>query len=130
MSVTVRIPTPLRGLTGGQGEVKASAASVAELIEALEGQYTGLRARLCDDQGQLRRFINIYVNEEDIRFLQGAQTPLKAGDQVSIVPAIAGGAGDGGIVPAIAGGAGAAGRLPAMARGPVGGGAAGFRSGH
>ncbi len=130
MSVTVRIPTPLRGLTGGQGEVKASAASVAELIEALEGQYTGLRARLCDDQGQLRRFINIYVNEEDIRFLQGAQTPLKAGDQVSIVPAIAGGAGNGGGVPASAGGAGAAGRLPAMARGPVGGVAAGFRPGH
>jgi molybdopterin synthase sulfur carrier subunit len=110
MSVTVRIPTPLRGLTGGQGEVKASAASVAELIEALEGQYTGLRARLCDDQGQLRRFINIYVNEEDIRFLQGAQTPLKAGDQVSIVPAIAGGAGEAGWVPAMAGGA--KGRVP------------------
>ena len=93
MSVTVRIPTPLRSLTGGQGEVKASAASVGELIEALEGQYKGLRARLCDEEGQLRRFINIYVNEEDIRFLQGAQTPLKAGDQVSIVPAIAGGTG-------------------------------------
>ncbi len=107
MSVTVRIPTPLRSLTGGQGEVKAMAGSVGELIEALEGQYKGLRARLCDEQGQLRRFINIYVNEEDIRFLQGAQTPLKAGDQVSIVPAIAGGAGNGGGVPAIAGGAGA-----------------------
>ena len=130
MSVTVRIPTPLRGLTGGQGEVKASAASVAELIEALEGQYTGLRARLCDDQGQLRRFINIYVNEEDIRFLQGAQTPLKAGDQVSIVPAIAGGASDGGRFPAIAGGADAAGGVPAAAGGRDGGAAAGFRSRH
>ena len=114
MSVTVRIPTPLRSLTGGQGEVKASASSVGELIEALEGQYQGLRARLCDDQGQLRRFINIYVNEEDIRFLQGAQTPLKAGDQVSIVPAIAGGAGNGGGVPAIAGGTGQSGGVPAM----------------
>ena len=100
MSVTVRIPTPLRSLTGGQGEVKAAAASVGELIEALEGQYKGLRARLCDEQGQLRRFINIYVNEEDIRFLQGPQTPLKAGDQVSIVPAIAGGTGEAGGVPA------------------------------
>lgn len=91
MSITVRIPTPLRALTEGQSEVKATAGSVGELIETLEGQYRGIRARLCDDQGQLRRFINIYVNEEDIRFLQGAQTPLKAGDQVSIVPAIAGG---------------------------------------
>jgi len=117
MSVTVRIPTPLRGLTGGQGEVKTSAASVAELIEALEGQYKGLRARLCDEQGQLRRFINIYVNEEDIRFLQGAQTPLKAGDQVSIVPAIAGGAGEAGWVPVIAGGAGDGGGVPAIAGG-------------
>ncbi len=105
MSVIVRIPTPLRSLTGGKGEVQAAAASVAELIEALEGQYRGLRDRLCDEQGQLRRFINVYVNEEDIRFLQGPQTPLKAGDQVSIVPAIAGGAGLGGGVPATAGGA-------------------------
>ena len=104
MSVTVRIPTPLRSLTGGKGEVQAMAASVAELIEALEGEYRGLRDRLCDEQGQLRRFINVYVNEEDIRFLQGPQTPLKAGDQVSIVPAIAGGAGDRGGAPAIAGG--------------------------
>jgi molybdopterin synthase sulfur carrier subunit len=91
MSVTVRIPTPLRSLTGGQAEVKVAAGSVGDLIAALEGQYKGIQARLCDDQGQLRRFINIYVNEEDIRFLQGPQTPLKEGDQVSIVPAIAGG---------------------------------------
>jgi molybdopterin synthase sulfur carrier subunit len=104
MSVTVRIPTPLRSLTGGQGEVQAAAASVRELIDALEGKYQGLRDRLCDEQGQLRRFINVYVNEEDIRFLQGPQTPLKAGDQVSIVPAIAGGAGEGAGFPATAGG--------------------------
>jgi len=91
MSVTVRIPTPLRSLTGGQGEVQATAASVRELIDALEGKYQGLRDRLCDEQGQLRRFINVYVNEEDIRFLQAKKTSLKDGDQVSIVPAIAGG---------------------------------------
>ena len=121
MSVTVRIPTPLRSLTGGQGEVQATAASVRELIDALEGKYQGLRDRLCDEQGQLRRFINVYVNEEDIRFLQGPQTPLKAGDQVSIVPAIAGGAGDRGGVPAMAGGcpraSGAGPPLPAAGAG-------------
>lgn len=114
MSVTVRIPTPLRSLTGGQGEVQAAAGSVKELIDVLEGKYQGLRDRLCDERGQLRRFINVYVNEEDIRFLQGAQTPLKAGDQVSIVPAIAGGAGDRGGVPAIAGGMGDRGDVPAI----------------
>ncbi len=91
MSVRVRIPTPLRSLTKGQGEVTGEGQSVAELIENLEKQYAGLRDRLCDDGGSVRRFINIYVNEEDIRFLQGVATPLKTGDEVSIVPAIAGG---------------------------------------
>ena len=91
MSVKVRIPTPLRGLTSGQGEVEGEGGSINELIENLEKSYGGLRDRICDETGSVRRFINIYVNEEDIRFLQGTSTPLKAGDLVSIVPAIAGG---------------------------------------
>lgn len=89
--ITVRIPTPLRTLTKGQGEVKASAATVAEMIETLNGAHPGIKDRLCDDKGELRRFVNIYVNEEDIRFLSGKDTTLKDGDEVSIVPAIAGG---------------------------------------
>ena len=90
MSVLVRIPTPLRSLTQGQAEVQGEGGSVQELIEDLEARYQGLKERLCEGQ-DIRRFINVYVNEEDIRFLQGTATPLKAGDQVSIVPAIAGG---------------------------------------
>jgi molybdopterin synthase sulfur carrier subunit len=89
--IQVRIPTPLRKLTGGQGEVSAEASSIAGLIDALDGTYPGLKERLCDASGELRRFVNIYVNEDDIRFHQGAATPIKAGDEVSIVPAIAGG---------------------------------------
>ncbi|MGH7430055.1 MAG: MoaD/ThiS family protein, partial [Candidatus Methylomirabilaceae bacterium] len=80
-----------RGLTKGQGEVEGQGASIHELIENLERSYSGLRERICDETGGIRRFINIYVNEEDIRFLQGTSTQLKAGDLVSIVPAIAGG---------------------------------------
>ena len=91
MSVKVRIPTPLRGLTKGQGEVEGQGGSINELIDNLEKSYGGLRDRICDETGSIRRFINIYVNEEDIRFLQGTSTPLKPGDLVSIVPAIAGG---------------------------------------
>lgn len=93
MSVLVRIPTPLRPLTRGQSEVKVEGETVAALIENLEKDYAGFRERLCEDGGNVRRFINIYVNEEDIRFLDGTATVLKAGDQVSIVPAIAGGSG-------------------------------------
>lgn len=89
--ITVRIPTPLRPLTKGQGEVQASAATVAEMIDTLNGAHPGIKDRLCDDKGELRRFVNIYVNEEDIRFLSGKDTPLKDGDEMSIVPAIAGG---------------------------------------
>ena len=91
MPVLVRIPTPLRALTRGSAEVQARGDSVADLIESLEGQFPGLRDRLVDESGDLRRFINLYVNEEDVRFLQGKKTALKEGDQVSIVPAIAGG---------------------------------------
>jgi sulfur-carrier protein len=91
MSVLVRIPTPLRAITKGQGELKADAASIKELIDRLDQEYPGLRERLCEEDGNIRRFINVYVNEEDIRFLQGPATTLKEGDEVSIVPAIAGG---------------------------------------
>jgi molybdopterin synthase sulfur carrier subunit len=89
--IKVRIPTPLRPLTKGQGEVQAAAATVAEMIETLNAAHPGIKDRLCDDKGELRRFVNIYVNEEDIRFLSGKDTTLKDGDEVSIVPAIAGG---------------------------------------
>ncbi len=91
MSVTVLIPTPLQKLTQNQGTVSCEATNVTELLVALEGSCPGLKARLCDDQGTLRRFVNFYVNNEDIRFLQGVETPLKDGDEVSIIPAIAGG---------------------------------------
>ena len=88
--IKVRIPTPLRPLTKGQGEVETKAANVLDMIEALNTAHPGIKDRLCDDTGELRRFVNIYVNEEDIRFLKGKETSLKDGDEVSIVPAIAG----------------------------------------
>ena len=91
MSVHVRIPTPLRAMTKGQRELQAEAATVKELINRLDQDYAGIKARLCEENGNVRRFINVYVNEKDIRFLHGTETPLKAGDQVSIVPAVAGG---------------------------------------
>jgi sulfur-carrier protein len=91
MAVLVRIPTPLRSMTKGSAEVQATADTVSGLIEDLERQFPGFRERLVEEGGEIRRFINIYVNQEDIRFLQGAKTVLKQGDEVSIVPAIAGG---------------------------------------
>ena len=91
MSVNVRIPTPLRKLTDGADEVTVEAADVGQLIDALEAAHPGIKERLCDDAGEIRRFVNIYVNDEDVRFLSGKATALKDGDQVSIVPAIAGG---------------------------------------
>ena len=91
MSVTVRIPTPLRKLTGGADEVSVEAANIGELIDRLEAAHPGLKERLCDEGGEIRRFVNIYVNDEDVRFLEGRDTPVTDGDQVSIVPAIAGG---------------------------------------
>ena len=91
MAVLVRIPTPLRSLTKGQAEVQVAADNVADLIDDLEKQFPGIKERLVDEGGEVRRFINFYINEEDVRFLQGSQTVIKAGDQVSIVPAIAGG---------------------------------------
>ena len=91
MAVTVRIPTPLQRLTSGQGEVQCQGANVKDLLENLERQCPGVKERICDEQGKLRRFVNVFVNEEDIRFLQGDQTLVKDGDEVSIIPAIAGG---------------------------------------
>jgi sulfur-carrier protein len=91
MPVTIRIPTPLRSITKGSAEVHAKGETVDDVVQDLERQFPGLRDRLVDDKGELRRFINLYVNEEDVRFLQGRTTTLKDGDTVSIVPAIAGG---------------------------------------
>jgi sulfur-carrier protein len=91
MPVLVRIPTPLRRVTNGVAEAKGEGRDITALIDDLERQFPGLRERLIDESGELRRFINVYVNEEDIRFLSGKTTALKDGDEVSIVPAIAGG---------------------------------------
>jgi sulfur-carrier protein len=91
MSVTVLIPTPLQKLTNQQATVECTAANISELLESLEQNCPGIKARLCDDQGELRRFVNFYVNNEDIRFLEGSSTALQDGDEVSIIPAIAGG---------------------------------------
>ncbi len=89
-TVTVRIPTPLRTLTGGADEVNATGANVGEILEELEKRYPGMRDRLLDEKG-VRRFVNIYVGDEDIRFLDGLKTEVKGGDQLAIIPAIAGG---------------------------------------
>lgn len=91
MPALVRIPTPLRTITKGTQEVYAKGTTVAHVIDNLQEQYPGIGERLVDESGEIRRFINIYVNQEDIRFLQGKDTPVKDGDEVSIVPAIAGG---------------------------------------
>jgi molybdopterin synthase sulfur carrier subunit len=88
---TIRIPTPLRKLTQGAEEVTAAGATIGEIIADLEKQYPGIQSRLCDDSGQVRRFVNIFANDEDIRFLKNLDTPIKESDEVSIVPAIAGG---------------------------------------
>ena len=92
MGAVVRIPTPLRRVTGGKDQVTVNAASLVETINELERQFPGIKERLCDASGQLHRFVNIYVNGEDVRFLQGLNTAVKTGDEVSIVPAVAGGA--------------------------------------
>ena len=88
---TVRIPTPLRKHTDGKDEVTASGSTVGEVLENLDKAHPGIRARICDDSGAVRKFVNIFANDEDIRFLQNLDTPLKDSDEVSIVPAIAGG---------------------------------------
>jgi molybdopterin synthase sulfur carrier subunit len=93
MAIRVQIPAPLRAATGGAAEVAVEAADVAALIEGLEAQHKGLKDRLCDASGELRSYVRIFVNDEDIRFLEDKATALKPGDVVSIVPAIAGGLG-------------------------------------
>lgn len=92
MTVTVRIPAPLRALTGDRELVGAEGATLGEAIAHLDGAFPGLRERLCEDGGELRRFVNVFVNGEDVRFLDGLASPLADGDEVSIVPAVAGGA--------------------------------------
>ena len=91
MSAQVRIPTPLRRFTGGAEAVAAEGATVGALIDDMENNHPGIKERLCDDAGEVRRFVNIFVGGEDIRFLNSLDTPVKEGDEVSIVPAIAGG---------------------------------------
>lgn len=91
MPVQVRVPTPLRGLTGNQAKVTAAGATVHEVLEDLDRQFPGLRQNLYDENGDLRSFINIYLNEEDIRHLSGEGTRVDDGDEISIMPAIAGG---------------------------------------
>jgi sulfur-carrier protein len=91
MTVKVLVPTALQKFTSDKATIECEGTSIAELLDALEVSCPGVKARLCDDSGQLRRFLNFYVNDEDIRFLNGTETPLADGDQVSIVPAVAGG---------------------------------------
>ncbi len=91
MPVTVLIPQPLRNLTNNQSKVTGEGATLESLVSNLEGSYPGMRERVMDEGGQLRRFVNIYVNGEDVRFVDGLGTALKDGDEVSIVPAVAGG---------------------------------------
>jgi molybdopterin converting factor small subunit len=91
MPVSVLIPTPLQKLTQNKATVECEGTSIVELLESLEQNCPGIKDRLCDEQGELRRFVNFYVNNEDIRFLDGKNTKLEEGDEVSIIPAIAGG---------------------------------------
>ena len=91
MSVLVRIPTPLRRMTNGQAKVEMQSSNLGELVDKLDGEYPGLKARLVDENGELRYFVNIYLNGEDVRFMEGLETSTSEGDEVSIVPAVAGG---------------------------------------
>lgn len=91
MSVAIRIPTQLRSLTGGTGEVYVTADSVGGALKELDTSYPGFGERIFDDGGKLRRFVNVFLNDEDIRFLEGADTTVESGQTISIVPAVAGG---------------------------------------
>ena len=93
MAVLVRIPTPLQKFTKNQSEVQAEGTTIQEVLDHLETSFPGIRERLCDDRGAVRKFINLYLNDEDIRFMDGEQTSLKDGDELAIIPAIAGGQG-------------------------------------
>ena len=91
MAVTVRIPTPLRRLTQNLAEVETEGTDIETIIDNLDSDYPGMKERLCDDDGKIRRFVNIYLNDEDIRFLDGKATAVTDGAEISIIPAIAGG---------------------------------------
>ena len=91
MSTTVRIPTPLRRVTDGQDKVSADGATLGEIIDSMESQFPGIKARICDDDGNLRNFVNVFVNGEDVRFMDGVNSATADGDEISIVPAVAGG---------------------------------------
>ena len=91
MASKVRIPTPLRKLTDDQESIEVESNTIGGAIDELEGKFPGIKERLVDEEGEIRRFVNVYVNEEDIRFLENQDTPLKEGDDISIIPAIAGG---------------------------------------
>lgn len=88
---TIRIPSPLRRYTNGQSKVQSSGANIIELLNNLETQYPGIKSKLCDDKGQIKRYVNVFVNNEEIRTLQGGETPVTDADEVSIIPAMAGG---------------------------------------
>ena len=91
MSVIVRIPTTLRPITGGQSEVKVEGSTLSEVLTNLDAAHPGFKDRLFDDEGQLRRFVNVFVADDDVRYLQGLDTPVPDGETVSIIPAVAGG---------------------------------------
>ncbi len=91
MSVSVRVPTPLRKLTQGADEVDVQGDTVKALVDDLERKFPGIKERICDESGKIRRFVNVYINGDDIRFLQNLETSVRDGDSISIVPAIAGG---------------------------------------
>ena len=91
MSVSVRVPTILRTYTGGESEVTASGATLADVLDDLDTSYTGIKGRILDDNGELRRFVNVYVGNDDVRFLDNLATPTPEGTQISVIPAVAGG---------------------------------------
>jgi molybdopterin synthase sulfur carrier subunit len=91
MSITVKVPTILRTYTGGASTVSVTGATLADALSDLDAQYPGIGARVLDDQGKLRRFVNVYVNDDDVRFLEDLQTPTPEGSNISIIPAVAGG---------------------------------------
>ena len=91
MSVSIRVPTILRSYTGGAAEVTAAPGTLREVIASLDGSYPGIGGRILDESGRLRRFVNVYVGDEDVRFASGLDTPVPAGTQVSVIPAVAGG---------------------------------------
>jgi molybdopterin synthase sulfur carrier subunit len=92
MSTVVRIPTPLRKVTNGDDKASVEGDTLSQIVNDLESKYPGIKERLCDEDEQLRHFVNIYINGEDVRFLEGLATPINSGDEISIVPAVAGGA--------------------------------------